>query len=138
MPSKSVSIPFGMVTRKFYCHQCGQILHRYPRSRTVRPGDPDYRKYAFRRIGGKLTFWFGDVEITEYEFRCYACDIFTKYDKQLVIEHIQKNSGKHRLMQSEIRAQESHAKVVVNRKKTLWRLFIWLISLALIAIYLSA
>ena len=140
MYSKSITIPFGMVTRKFYCHQCGQKLLRHSRTRTVRPGDPDYKKYAIRRSGSKITFWAGDVEVTEYDFRCPDCNVITPYDKQLVIEHIQKSLHKSCLTQSEIRTQEAQANIVINRKKTLRRILWWIAMLVLFAIslYFSA
>lgn len=140
MSHKSITIPFGMVTRRFYCYQCGQKLLRHSRTRTVRPGDPDYKEYAIRRSGNKTTFWAGDVDVTEYDFRCPDCNIITQYDKQLVIEAIQKNLGKNRLTQSEILLQEAQAEVSVNKKKTLHRV-LWLVAmLALfaIALYFSA
>ena len=140
MASKSSSIPFGMLTRKFYCHQCGKKLFRHSRTRTVCPGDPDYKKYAVRRHGLTVTFTPGNVEVTEYDFRCPECQIITHYDKQLVIEHIQKSLGKRCLAESEIRLEELQAQTIVNRKKMLYKILWWAAMLILfaIALYFSA
>lgn len=140
MSSKTISIPFGMITRKFYCHQCGQKLLRHRKTRTLHPGDPDYKKYAIHRTGNKVTFWTGDAKVIEYDFHCPNCNITTQYDKQLIIEHIQKKLGKPRLTQSEITTQEAQAKIVIDRRNTLRRILWGIAMLALIAVsfYFSA
>ena len=85
MKNKSVSILIGMVTKKFYCHKCGERLSKHPKTRTVKPGDPDYRKH--NRINHR-THMIGDVEVTEYDFQCPACGNVIEYDEQCVIGKI--------------------------------------------------
>ena len=84
MGSKTVSIPAGMVFRKFYCHKCGQKLQRAARTFTVRPGDPDYKKYAIHKNGLRITFFPGDVQVTEYDFCCPDCHHVTGYREQQI------------------------------------------------------
>lgn len=66
MKNRTVSIPVGMMTKKFCCCKCGERLSRKSRTWTVRPGDPDYRKHS--KIGRMHVI--GEVEVTEYDFQC--------------------------------------------------------------------
>ena len=87
MKNRSVSIPIAMVTKKFYCHKCGEQLSKNSKTRTVKPEDPDYIKH--NRINHR-THMIGDVEVTEYVFQCPSCGNIIEYDEQCVIGEIQK------------------------------------------------
>lgn len=126
MKSKSCSIDLATVTRKFYCHKCGDRLLRHARTRIVKRGDPDYKKHS--RIGRMHTF--GDVELTEYDFKCWTCDRVTGCDEQYVIERMQKKLGKHILSETEIAENEESARAAIARKKKLGNIIASVIAIA--------
>ena len=99
MKNKSVSIPVGMVIKKFYCHKCGERLRKHPQTRIVKPGDPDYRKHS--RINRRIQM-IGAVEVTEYNFRCPACENFMEYRAQCVVRKMQKKLRKNILTDEEL------------------------------------
>ena len=103
-----------MVTRKFYCHKCGDRLARNARTRTIKRGDPDYRKHS-RFANG--TYSIGDVELTEYDFKCWTCDRIINPDEQYVIEQMQKMLGKHILTDEEFAENEAKARAVIAKKR---------------------
>ena len=113
MNNKSISIPTGMVTKKFYCHECGERLVKNPKVRTIKPGDPDYKKHS--RIG--RTRIIGDIELTEYDFKCPSCEKLISYDEQCVIGEIQKNVGMHVLSQDNINENYEKANTTLQRKR---------------------
>lgn len=115
MKNKTVTIPMAMLVKKFYCHRCGAKLERQARSRTVRRGDPDYEKH--RDIADVTVF--GDIEVTEYDFRCPQCSQPIRFEQQRIIEYIQRRANKHTLSQSEINAMEAEAKAHLDRKRKL-------------------
>ncbi len=123
-----------MLIKKFYCHKCGERLVRNPRTITIRRGDPDYRKHS--HIGD--THMIGDVELTEYDFKCPSCDKITVYDEQCIVEKIQKNIGKRILSQAEISEYAQKAEADLKRKRRITDIIIKTIFVALIvlAIYL--
>ena len=112
MKTKSFEMDAAMLSRKFYCHQCGEKLIRNPEKRIIRRGDPDYRRY--RHVGRVITF--GDVELTEYNFCCPACNRIIDPDEQYIIEYIQKKVGEHRLTQAQIDAMQFKAQASIKRK----------------------
>lgn len=112
MKNRTVSLPLGMVSRKFYCHRCGTQLVRKSRTRTLRRGDPDYQKYSGT---GEMKL-LGDIHVTEYDFHCSACDTIIGYQEQCAIEYIQKRAGRHILSQSEITAVSQEAKTALDWK----------------------
>jgi len=99
MPSKAFSVPIGMLIKKFYCHKCGERLKKDPKTRTLTPGDPDYRKHG--SINGRI-HTFGDIELTEYDFECPFCGNIIDYEEQRIIGKIQKKLGKKLLSEDEI------------------------------------
>lgn len=136
MKNKRYSMPLGMLTRKFYCHECGARLEKKSKTRTVKRGDPDYREHSM--IGH--THYFGDVELTEYDaFRCPSCDKIISYDDQCVIEKIQKRLGKHILSQSELDENAEAAKASIERKAKITQIIVWTVFAALFAfaVYMS-
>lgn len=128
MKNKSSSIPVAMVMRKFYCHHCGERLEKSPRKRIIRRGDPDYREHS--TIGH--THMIGDVELTEYDFKCPNCDKIIGYNEQRVMEKIQKHVGKHTLSQAEIDEHIENAKAVLEKEKKRDNIIAKVISIALI------
>lgn len=133
MKNKSVSIPMAMVTKKFYCHKCGERLSKHPKTRTVKRGDPDYRKY--NRINHK-THLIGDVEVTEYDFQCSACGNVIEYDEQCVIEKIQKQLRKNILSDEEILNNRGKAENSMDRKAKILNVIIYSVALAVIGLIL--
>ena len=135
MKNKSTSIPVAMLIKKFYCHCCGGLLIKNKRTRTIRRGDPDYKEHS--RIG--RTHMIGDIELTEYDFKCPDCGRITSFDEQCVIENIQKNVGKHILSQAEITEHTPKAEADLKRKRNITNIIAKIVFIALTAfiIYMS-
>ncbi len=131
MKNKSVSIPMGMLTKKFYCHKCGGRLERHSKTRTVSPGDPDYRKH--NRINHR-THMIGDVEVTEYDFQCPACGNIIEYDEQCVIGKIQKQLHKSTLSEEEIFNNRGKAEETMDRNAKVFKVIFTIIALAVIGL----
>ncbi len=121
-----------MLIKKFYCHGCGGGLVKKPRTRTLRRGDPDYKKHSQIDM-------IGDVELTEYDFKCHDCGKITSYDEQCVIEKIQKSIGRHILSQAEITEHTPKAKADLKRKRDITNIIvkIFFIALTVFIIYMS-
>ncbi len=134
MKNKSTSIPVGMLTKKFFCHKCGERLTRHPKTRIVKRGDPDYKKY--NHIGHTHIIGSGDVEVTEYDFQCPSCGNITKYDEQCVIEKIQKKLDKTILSEGEILDHKADAKDQINKKTKIFNIIFTAITLAVLALIL--
>jgi predicted RNA-binding Zn-ribbon protein involved in translation (DUF1610 family) len=133
MNNKSI-IPVAMLIKKFYCHCCGGLLIKNKRTRTIRRGDPDYKEHS--RIG--RTHMIGDIELTEYDFKCPDCGRITSFDEQCVIENIQKNVGKHILSQAEITEHTPKAEADLKRKRNITNIIAKIVFIALTAIiYMS-
>ena len=133
MKSKKTVIPMGMVHKKHYCHKCAEQLVKYPRTRTVSPGDPDYRRYS--RLNHK-THFVGDVEVTEYDLQCPACENIITYDEQCVIGGIQKQLGKNILSEEEIDHNRAAAEKKIAKRGRLVSLCFTLIIVAFLALML--
>lgn len=136
MKNKSHVIDAAMVARKFYCHTCGQRLINHPRTRLIERGDPEYKEYShvghMRRIG--------DVELTEYDFKCPSCNRIINPDEQYVIEKIQKMVGRHIITAEEYFAHEQAARLAIEKKKNTTNIVVMLVAIigTLIAIYFAA
>jgi predicted RNA-binding Zn-ribbon protein involved in translation (DUF1610 family) len=129
----------AMVARKFYCHKCGQRLINHPRTRLIKRGDPDYREHSSAgRIGH--THLIGDVELTEYDFKCPSCNRIIDPDEQYVIEKIQKMVGRHIITAEEYFAHEQAARLAIEKKKNTTNIVVMLIAIigTIIAIYYAA
>ena len=138
MKNRTSKLDLAMVTRKFYCHKCGDRLARNARTRTIKRGDPDYREHS--SFGTKRVI--GDIELTEYDFKCWTCNRIINPDEQYVIERMQKMLGKHILTDEEFAENEEKARVaIVKKRKTtdivvkavsitvaLLVLFLWIIT----------
>ena len=108
----------GMVTKKFYCHKCGERLGKHPKTRTLSPGDSDYRKH--NRINHR-THMIGDVEVTEYDFQCPACGNVIEYDEQCVIGKIQKQLRKNILSDEEVFNNRGKVEDSINRNAKIFK-----------------
>ena len=107
-------MPRAMKKRKFYCSCCGEKLIPYPRTRIVKRGDSDYKEHSYLGNGKRL---IGDIELTEYDFKCISCDKLISYDEQCVIEEIQKNVGAHTLSQDKLTENYEKANATLKRKR---------------------
>lgn len=119
-----------MLTRKFYCHMCGGSLNKYARTRIIKPGDPDYREHS--RIG--RTHFIGDVELTEYDFKCSSCENIIKYDDQRVISEIQKQLSKNTLSEEEIAQNEGRIRDAMNKRAKITKIVWSAIAVLLLAL----
>ena len=131
MKNKSTSIPVAMLTKKFYCHKCGERLRRHPKTRIVKRGDPDYNKYAVDEIHPS-----GDIEVTEYNFQCPSCGNITEYGEQCVIEKIQKTLDKNILSEGEILDHKAAAKEQIDKKAKIFHILFIAITCAVAALIL--
>ena len=113
MKNRTSEFDLAMVTRKFYCHKCGDRLARHARTRTIKRGDPDYREHS--TFGTKQVI--GDIELTEYDFKCLTCNRIINSDEQYVIERMQKMLGKHLLTDEEFAENEEKARAAIAKKR---------------------
>ena len=113
MKNRTSEFDLAMVTRKFYCHKCGDRLVRNARTRTIKRGDPDYRAHS--SFGTKRVI--GDIELTEYDFKCWTCNRIINSDEQYVIERVQKMLGKHILTDEEFAENEEKARAAIAKKR---------------------
>ena len=132
MKNRSFSIDVAMATRKFYCHKCGDQLIRESRTRIIQRGDPDYREHSHRGH----THMIGDVELTEYDFKCRSCDRIIPRDAQYVTEKIQKRLGKHILSEQEIFENEEAARSAIERKKKIVKIVLGITTAIIVALVL--
>lgn len=135
MKNKSASIPMGMVFCKFYCPDCGERLVKHPRKRVVRRGDPDYREHS--RVGRMRLV--GDIEVTEYDFKCPCCEKIRSYDDQRVIAVIQKDLGKKTLSPVEITKHTPQAEAKIEGRMKITKVVFGavLVALAILAFLFS-
>lgn len=130
--NKSRKIDAAMVFRKFYCHKCGEKLVKHPRTRIVRPGDPDYGEHS--HIG--RTQLIGPVEVTEYDFMCCNCDRIIPTEEQYVVERIQKKLYKNMLTDDEIERNIDEAKHdLEQRRKTTGGIFFVAMIALVVAVF---
>ncbi len=110
---KTTVMPLAMKAKKFYCSCCGEKLIPYPRTRILKRGDPDYKKHSHIGRGRRV---IGDIELTEYDFKCLSCDKFISYDEQCVIREIQKCVGARMLSEDNINDNYEKANENLKRK----------------------
>ena len=130
MANKSFSMDMAMATRKFYCHKCGSMLVKNPKTRLIRRGDPDYKKHA--RMGRMHII--GDIEHTEYNFKCIECDTELECDEQYVIEKMQKNLKKHIISEAEFKENEMSARTYLAKKRKITEISVKILTAALIVL----
>ena len=121
----------GMVTKKFYCHKCGERLNRQSQTKLLKPGDPDYKKH--NRINHR-THMVGDVEVTEYVFQCPSCENRIEYDEQLVLHKIQKRLRKQVLSETDIAENQGKIEAAMDRNARVFKLLLIAITLGTIAL----
>ena len=108
-------------------------MGKHPKTRTLSPGDPDYRKH--NRINHR-THMIGDVEVTEYDFQCPACGNIIEYDEQCVIGKIQKQLDKSTLSEEEIRNNRGKAEETMDRNAKVFKVIFTITALAIIGLIL--
>lgn len=123
----------GMVAKKFYCHKCGERLSKHPKTRIVKPGDSDYRKH--NRINHR-THMIGDVEVTEYDFQCPACENIIEYDEQCVVRKIQKQLRKNVLSDEEVFDNRGKVEDSMDRNAKVFKAIWTVVALAIIGLIL--
>ena len=128
MKNKSSSIPLAVLIKKFYCHKCGERLKRNPITRTIKRGDPEYRKHSRRGHSHVI----GDIELTEYSFICPSCNQIVEYDEQLIIDRIQKNVSRHVVSQTEIDENIESATKSLKRKRKITNIIVGTFIVALV------
>jgi len=112
--NKKTVMPLAMKTKAFFCSYCGEKLVPHPKTRIVKCGDPDYKEHSHFGRGMRL---LGDIELTEYDFKCLSCEKIVPYDEQCVIAEIQKHVGAHTLSQDSINENYEKANAALERKR---------------------
>ena len=115
MKSKSYSISFGMVFKKYYCSKCGAKLEKEKTHRVVTEDDKDYYQYHDYRQFPRC-----DVDVYDYRFKCPSCGARISFDEQCVIERIQKKCGRAVLSSYDIK-EDYHECKHKNDKRVLYR-----------------
>ena len=136
MSNQSISIPAGMIFKTFHCHKCGKKLVKTPETRIVRPGSPDYREHSSSR----RLHMVGDIEVTEYHFRCPDCENTVEYDEQCLIASIQKKLCRKKLSDEEIERHRPEAENAIALKKKITSAIFFAIALIVFVLmwYFSA
>ena len=98
MKGKFISIPYGMVFKKYYCSKCGTRLKKEKTHRSVTPDDKDY--YQYHDYG---SFPKRDYDVYGYQFQCPVCKARISYDEQCKIRRIQKKQGTTILSSAQIK-----------------------------------
>ena len=130
MKNKSISIPAGMVFKKFYCHKCGERLVKESKKRIVTPKDADYREYnSIADI-----HMIGDIEVTEYDFKCPECGNIISYDEQCVIGKIQKKINKKELNEQEIEENREEIKNKLDKNAKIYKFILGLITAIIVGV----
>ena len=132
MTNYRVSIPVGMTTKKFYCHKCGEQFGKHAKTRTVRRGDPDYKKYSrMHRI-----HIIDDVQVTEYDFKCPTCGNIIEYDEQCVINKIQKQLDTNLLSEADIFENREKIEKFMDRNVKVRKVISTVLALLVVALIL--
>lgn len=108
---KSVSIPFGMTFKKYYCSKCGTKLEKEKTHRVVTKDDWDYYQY---HDSGK--FPKRDYDVYSYRFKCPSCKSRISFNEQCIIERIQKKHKSIILSADEIKESYESSKAENNKR----------------------
>ncbi len=130
----SKTIPMAMLIKKHYCHKFGIKLCKNPNTRLVSPHDKEWKKYS--GIGRTRMIPIGEIEITEYNFKCPNCEAITEYDEQVVVHKIQKKIKTNTLSNAELEENKEWATNIVKRNKKITSVISKIISILIIAIIL--
>lgn len=131
----SKNIPLGMLLKKHYCRKCGAKLCKNPHTRLVSPEDDEWKQYS--RIGRVHMLPVGDIEVTEYNFKCPDCQAITGYDEQVITEKIQKKLKTNTLSTADLAENRAWAANIVNRNRKIRRVIFKIISIIIIAAAVS-
>ena len=63
----------------------------------------------------------GDIELTEYDFKCPDCGNIIGYDEQCIVEKIQKQLGKNMLSEQEFSDHRDSIKDKMDRKAKIFK-----------------
>ncbi len=132
MATRVGSIPIKMRTKKFYCAKCGERMLTKTKTRLVRRRDPDYKKYNTINHMHIL----GDIELSEYDFKCYSCDNVVDYDTQCVIAKIQKELHKTILSEKEILENKEKAKKLIEKQAKIRKVLSTIITILVFVLML--
>ena len=123
------SMPIEMKTKKFYCAKCGERMLTKTKTRLIRRSDPDHKKY--NRINHR--YIFGDIELSEYDFKCYSCDNVVDFDTQCVIDRIQKELHKNVLTDFEIAENQEQARKKIKKRERIKKVIYTIIAIIIIS-----
>ena len=116
---KHYNLPSGMMIKTFYCHECGKKLKPHYTVKTLRKGDPEFRKNA--KVGDTYILTAKEVKIYNSDsFYCDYCNKILTYENQCIIRKIQKIYNKKILSQEEIEIYFNDAKIAVDKEKKLF------------------
>ena len=76
----------------------------------------------------------GDIEHTEYNFKCIECDTELECDEQYVIEKMQKNLKKHIISEAEFKENEMSARTYLAKKRKITEISVKFLTVALIVL----
>ena len=132
MATRVGSMPTEMKTKKFYCAKCGERMLTKTKTRLIRRGDPDYKEHS-RFMHTRM---FGDIELSEYDFKCYSCDNVVDFDTQCVIDRIQKELHKTVLSDTEIAENQEKVKAKIKKQAKVKQIITTLFAVIIIALIL--
>ena len=115
MKTKSYTIPFGMVFKRYYCSKCGAGLEKEKTHRVVTKDDKDY--YQYHDYGEFPRY---DVDVYDHRFKCPSCGARISFDEQCIMERIQKKCGQTVLSSYDIKEYYKECKEG-NSKRVLYR-----------------
>ena len=134
MKGFSISIPFGMVFKKYYCSVCGARLEKEKTHRVVTKEDKDY--YQYHDYG---EFPRRDYNVYDYRFMCPSCKARISYDEQCIVESIQKKLGRTELTSDEIKCYYNESKATRSKRalynKILIPIIMLVLSFAMVALF---
>ncbi len=116
MKGKSITIPYGLMFKKYYCAHCGNKLEKVKTHRVVTKDDKDYYQYQPRN-----TFPRRDHDVYDYELKCPCCHRRVSFREQCILERIQKKYRTKQLTKEMIRENyitfenKEQRRVLLNR-----------------------
>ena len=119
MKGKSISIPYSMVLKKYYCSKCGTRLKKEKTHRVVTEDDKDYYQYQDFN-----TFPRRDYDVYDYEFKCPSCRTRISFEEQRIIEKIQKKQHRLTLSHAEIRENYAAFRKANHRRSSIYNILV--------------
>lgn len=111
MNGKNISIPFGMVFKKYYCFKCGTRLVKERTHRVVTKDDKDYYQFHDYNMFPRVAH-----DVYSYRFKCPSCKARISFDEQCIIERIQKKFKSKALSSNEIKDNYKEFKEKNNKR----------------------